>query len=130
MSNNSLLKLDGRTARGRSWKELSANGKPINQGALISNKICSHCNETPDPQSHTIKCMKCDLSFHITCLLKPVTEEEVKRISENPSMWWFCLNCISAKSSDITAAQPFHSTPSDVQLQTNLASFKKDVLEL
>ena len=126
-----VLKLDGRTARGRYWKELNSCGKPINQGILISGKMCSCCNQSPDIEKQTIKCMKCNAHFHITCLLKPMTEDHVKDIAENPCMWWFCLNCMSVKSSDMSNQNIDTGViPTDVLLQTNLATFKKDMLNL
>ena len=132
---SSVLKLDGRSARGRSWKKLSGCGKPVNQGALVNNTICSHCNATPDANKNTvIKCMGCNLAFHTTCLLMPITENAVKCIAENPSMWWFCLNCISVKSGDSQtfphSSEGAVSTPTDVLLQNNLSSFKKEMLLL
>ena len=124
------LKLDGRTKRGLIWKELNTCGKPINQGVIISGKCCTNCNKNPD-EKEAIKCMKCCQSFHISCLLKPITEDDVKTISENPSMWWFCLNCMAVKANDFTSPQSESSNvPSDVLLHTTLTSFKKDILTL
>ena len=68
------LKLDGRTCRGHAWKELNNCGKPINQGVLLSSKLCSYCNDSPDIDKEIIKCMKCNHMFHIKCLLKPLEE--------------------------------------------------------
>ena len=128
------LKLDGRNGRGRCWRELSACGKPINQGALLSGKVCSHCNQQPDTEKHVIKCMKCNVPFHISCLLKPLTEDHVCLISDNPSMWWFCLNCMSTKSTEAacltTASDLSASPPSDALLSSTLMTFKKDMLTL
>ena len=128
------LKVDGRTKRGLAWKELIACGKPANQGAIVSNKICSNCNITPDFDKQVIKCMKCNLSFHVDCLLMPITEEYVKHISENPSMWWVCLSCVSAKSSDgpvNTHNEVSHNSATyDIVLQNSLSKFKKEMLTL
>ena len=96
--------------------------------------MCSNCSQSPDFEKDVIKCMKCNHSFHICCLLLPITENDVKNISENPSLWWFCVNCMSAKSGDVTAsanALPENNDiPSDVMLKTTLAAFKKDILTL
>ena len=127
------LKLDGRTGRGRCWKDLSLSGNAINQGALVSGKICSHCNQTPEADTDIIKCMKCSHMFHTTCLLKPLSENDVALLSNNPSMWWFCLNCISVKSGEAVTTSSFSndaSTPVDVMLQSTLCSFKKEMLTL
>ena len=126
------LKLNGRTVRGRCWKDLSISGKPINQGAILSGKICSNCNQAPDFDKEVIKCMKCDHSFHVKCLLLPISEDDVKNISENPSMWWFCLSCTSVKSTDSTYSSTSENitVPSDVLLQKELTTFKKDMLNL
>ena len=58
------LKLDGRTGRGRIWKELSSCGDPVNQGVIIFGKACSHCNQRPDIEKEVVRCMKCNNSFH------------------------------------------------------------------
>ena len=129
-----VFRLDGRTSRGRVWKELTTCGKPINQGIIQSGKMCSNCSQCPDFEKDVIKCMKCNHSFHICCLLLPITEDDVKNISENPSLWWFCVNCTSAKSGDVTASAngipENNDLPYDVMLKTTLATFKKDILSL
>ena len=127
------LKLDGRTSRGRLWKELNMCGNPLNQGALLSGKMCSNCNKTPDFDKEVIRCMKCNLPFHIRCLLKPLTEEFVKSLSENPSLWWFCLSCISAKSTDTVPdgnVVADANASADIILKATLTTFKKDMLQL
>ena len=127
------LKLDGRTGRGRIWKELSSCGDPVNQGVIISGKACSNCNQRPDMEKEVVRCMKCNNVFHISCLLKPITENDVKHINENPSMWWFCLNCMCVKSGDSGVTAQYSETgsvPSDVLLRTTLTTFKKDMLSL
>ena len=95
-----MLKLDGRTVRGRIWKEVLTSGKPLKQGVLWSKKTCSSCNETPDAEKEVIECMSCHSFFHITCLIKPVTEEFLKVTAENPNVWWHCFACLSCKSND------------------------------
>ena len=127
------LKLDGRNKRGRCWKELTSCGKPVNQGAIISGKVCSSCNQSPDMEKQTVKCMKCNGLFHISCLLKPITEHDAIQIAENPCMWWFCLSCMSVKSGDSSSINMSPETtaiPSDVLLHRTLTTFKKDVLTL
>ena len=128
------LKLDGRTKRGITWKEMNASGNPINQGIIVGGKCCSNCNQLPDVEKQVISCMKCNHSFHVHCLLVPITEANVKEFSENPSMWWFCLNCVATKSGDglgaISTVLENTPVPSDVLLKTTLASFKKEMLML
>ena len=129
-----VLKLDGRNKQGRCWKELNTCGKPINQGAIIGGKMCSNCNQCPDFEKQVIKCMKCNHSFHIECLLIPINEEYVQNISQNPSMWWFCLSCMSVKLNDAASDnQMSESTTTmqpDILLQNTLTTFKKDMLTL
>ena len=48
---NTTLKLDGRTVRGRQWKDLNDSGQPLKQGVLLSKKACSKCNEAPDEEA-------------------------------------------------------------------------------
>ena len=126
------LKVDGRKKRGLAWTKLNTCGKAVNQGAIVSNKVCSNCNKSPDFDKQVIKCMKCNLSFHIDCLLMPITEADVKQISENPSMWWFCLSCVSTKTGEtpVNAANENNNGPLDVMLQNTLSNFKKEMLVL
>ena len=108
------------------------SGKAVNQGALIGGKMCSYCNEKPeDMEKESIKCMRCNQVFHTTCLLKPLSENDVQHINDNPSMWWFCLNCMSVKSSDSSShsAAPTDA-PVDVMLKSTLTLFKKEILTL
>ena len=92
-----LLKLDGRTAKGKKWKELLDSGQSLKQGIVISSKLCSHCNRTPDMKTETVKCMSCSNVYHCPCLLVPLKPDYVKDISENPCLFWFCFECISLK---------------------------------
>ena len=125
------LKLDGRTCRGHAWKELSKSGKALNQGVLHSNKMCSNCNATPDVEKECIKCMKCNHVFHAKCLLKPLVENELKTIAQNPSLWWFCSGCICLKSGDANNHDNTElGATADVILQNTLMVFKKDMLQL
>lgn len=128
-----MLKIDGRTKRGLSWKEMKTSGKPINQGVIVGGKCCSLCHKAPDFEKDVIKCMKCNLQFHTPCLLQPIQEEHLKIISENPSFWWFCLECVSAKPNDAqNTVQPDVSAniSTDVLLQSTLQTFKKEMLQL
>ena len=127
-----MLKLDGRTVRGRIWKEVLTSGKPLKQGVLWSKKTCSSCNETPDAEKEVIECMSCHSFFHITCLIKPVTEEFLKVTAENPNVWWHCFACLSCKSNDaVISSQEGQSTASsDVIMTSTLLNFKKDILKL
>ena len=129
--NTVTLKLDGRTSRGHAWKEMSKSGKALNQGALHSNKLCSNCNETPDFDKECIKCMKCNHVFHAKCVLKPLVENDIKTIAQNPSLWWFCTSCICLKSGDTSNHDNTElGITSDVILKNTLMSFKKDMLQL
>ena len=125
------LKLDGRTSRGISWNKHKNCGLPVNQGVLASNRCCSKCHVIPDTEE-TIKCMKCNHLFHTKCLLKPLEESEVKAIASNPSLWWFCLDCICLKSGDGSSRSDADNmtVPSDVTLHNTLAAFKKEMLTL
>ena len=129
-----LLKLDGRTSRGRLWKDLNTCGKPMNQGIILGGKMCSNCNQAPDFDKEVIKCMKCNHPFHAKCMHLPISEESVKSFSENPSMWWFCLSCVSVKSAESSInnnqISESSSVQSDIILQTTLSTFKKDMLNL
>ena len=129
------LKLDGRTVRGRQWKEISNCGKPLKQGVLLPTKSCSFCHEAPDIEKETIQCMCCHSYFHISCLIKPLSEEFLNLVSTNPSIWWYCLGCLSSKSSAIQTSNAEHLPDgsmdfNDVVLQTTLMNFKSDVLTL
>ena len=134
MSGNMSLKIDGRTSRGKILKDLSMSGEPLKQGILISKKLCSHCDNTPDDDETIIECMNCHHSFHTPCLLKPLSEDTVNAFTSNPSLWWFCLGCISCKRNDASCnSNSDHvevSAPSDVVLKSSLMSFKKDILTL
>lgn len=135
---NPLLKLDGRTVRGRKWKDLNACGNPLKQGALFGKKLCSKCNVSPDLEKEVIECMSCHLHFHLSCLLEPVPASFVETVSNNPSIYWFCLGCISCKSSNEPTLENVNNDiipdgdimPTDVVLQSSLLSFKKDILSL
>lgn len=129
-----ILKLDGRTARGRQWKELNNCGKPLKQGVLEANKKCSHCALITDDDGVIVKCQSCYHDFHSPCLIKPVTNEFVLIMSENPSVFWFCPGCLSSKSAESTVCGKSSAAegnlPSDVILQTTLMNFKRDILSL
>ena len=128
------LKLDGRTTRGKQWKEISNGGCPLKQGVLLPTKLCSYCNESPNLEKETIQCMCCHSWFHISCLIKPLSEGFVDIVATNPSVWWYCLGCMSSKSSDNQTSSVDHlpdgSMPADVVLQSTLMKFKSDVLKL
>ena len=131
---NTTLKLDGRTVRGRQWKDLHDSGQPLKQGILLSKKACSKCNETPDEEA-IIECMCCHQRFHLLCLLKPVDKSFVELVAENPSVWWYCLGCLSFKSSESVMSNNNDtntdgSMVSDVVLHNTLMNFKKDILTL
>ena len=135
----SILKLDGRTARGRQWKKLNTSAKPLKQGVLISKRMCSCCNQAPDSEKDIIECMSCNSSFHISCsLLIPVSDEFVELISVNPSVFWFCPSCISCKvsgpgnnaSSDSVHRSEGNTVGTDVIMQNHLLSFKNQMLTL
>ena len=130
-----LLKLDGRTVRGRLWKEMNTSGKPLKQGVLLNKTTCSNCHVAPDVEDITIECMSCHLTFHTSCLLIPVSEQFVKDIAINPSIWWFCPACVTCKSGDTNTDVPINmvesnSVGSDVIMKNTLMTFKKDILEL
>ena len=134
---SSLLKLDGRTVRGRIWKELNTSGKPLKQGILINKKLCTYCNQSPDPESEVINCMSCHSAFHTSCLLKPVSDTFLDLIAENPSIFWFCPDCIGCKTGDYyndleipTSHTDGSNIGSDVIMQRELLSFKRDILKL
>ena len=132
---NSMLKIDGRTLRGRQWKDINASGNPLKQGALVAKKICSKCNKAPDMEKEVIECMCCHLYFHMPCLIKPLTENFLETVSTNPSVWWFCLGCITCKSNESTinvdSDLPSEAVlPTDVVMQNSLLSFKRDILNL
>ena len=127
-----VLKIDGRTARGKILKDLSLCGKPLKQGVLQCKKICTHCNNTPEDEE-IIECMDCHHSFHVSCLLKPLPNATMDAIAVNPSLWWFCLGCVSCKrgeGNNNLNVDTEISIPSDVVLQSSLITFKKDILKL
>ena len=129
------LKLDGRTVRGKKWKEISNCGKPLKQGVLLPTKSCSFCNEFPDAEKETIECMCCHSYFHISCLIKPVSEEFLDLAASNPCVWWYCLGCMSSKTSDSNSISNCEyladgSMPTDIVLTNTLLSFKSDILTL
>ena len=130
---SSLLKIDGRTVRGRQWRELNSSGKPLKQGILHLKKVCSTCNVSPEDKEK-IECMSCHQLFHITCLLTPVDGEFLKLIAENPTVFWFCPGCISCKVPEAiqveTSALTNDTSMSDVVLQSTLMNFKKEILTL
>ena len=131
---STLLKLDGRTARGRLWKELNTSGKPLKQGVLLNKTVCSYCNQTPDAGKETINCMSCHSVFHITCLLKPVSASFLEVIADNPSVFWCCPACIGCKSGEVNSNDSGTADNSmagvDVMLQNTLLTFKRDILTL
>ena len=133
---SSILKLDGRTIRGKLWKELNTSGKPLKQGVLINKKVCSFCSETPDVDKESIECMCCHSMFHISCLLSPVSEAFVNAVAENPSIWWFCPACIGCKTGEAASDNLIYSSSegnnmgSDVMMQNILMTFKRDILTL
>ena len=132
----SLLKLDGRTVRGKIWKDLNTSGKPLKQGVLMNKKVCSYCNKLPDINKESIECMCCHLTFHISCLLQPLSEVFLKLTLENSSVWWFCPSCIGCKSNDFSTENPgvdgidHNNVGSNVIMQNELLSFKRDILNL
>ena len=95
---SSLLKLDGRTAKGKKWKEYLDSDQELRQGILISSKLCSYCNTCPDIKAETIKCCNCGELYHNSCVLSPLKLDYIKDISENPCLLWCCLDCLSIKN--------------------------------
>ena len=71
---STALKLDGRTVRGRIWKDMKASGNALKQGILLNKVQCSHCHEKPDAETDAINCMSCHSAYHITFVLKHVSE--------------------------------------------------------
>ena len=135
---STVLKLDGRTVRGRIWKDLNTCGKTLKQGILLNKVLCSFCNHKPDAETEVITCMNCNSAFHISCLLKPVSERFLNVIAENPSVFWFCPACIGCKSGDNGNNDTdiaYSSTDGDIVrsnviMQSTLMSFKHDILKL
>ena len=107
----SLLKLDGRTTKGKNWKEHLDSGKPLKQGIMICSKICSKCNKSPDVKLETIKCMNCCNMYHCPCLLSPLKLDYVKDLSDNPCFWWYCLECVSIKNDNEKASASATTEP-------------------
>ena len=134
---NPLLKIDGRTVRGRKWKDWSASGVPLKQGALLSKKMCSQCKTSPDLEKEVIECMCCHVHFHLPCLLEPLPKSFLETVSSNPSIYWFCPGCLTCKSNhespagDLTDVDNASNLiPTDVVLKSTLLSFKKEILTL
>ena len=118
---SSLLKLDGRTTKGRNWKEHFDSGTPLKQGLVISSKLCSHCNETPDIKLDTVKCMKCSNVYHYPCLLYPLKQEYIKDLSENPCLWWYCLDCLSIKNDNEKSANTTNDNENEFVKKSDLS---------
>lgn len=130
---SSLLKIDGRTVRGRQWREMNSCGKPLKQGILQLKKVCSKCNASPE-DDEKVECMNCHQFFHITCLLKPLHPDFLDTIAENPSVYWFCPGCIPTKAADhpveTSSNELSDSSMSNVILTSTLLNFKKEILSL
>ena len=117
------LKYDCRTSRKSALDEIIYQGKDINQGTLTNYKTCSQCKNTPDINS-VIKCMNCKEKFHITCLLKPVTPEIVSNLNTNPTLWWFCLSCLTS----MTEENDLENTQSTQNLKSMMEEMKLSII--
>ena len=65
----------------------------LDQG-ILKNTTCSICDNKPKP-SEIIKCMRCKSEFHAHCLADQIPLRTVHALLYNPSLWWFCLNCVA-----------------------------------
>lgn len=65
----------------------------LDQG-IIKNTTCSFCDNKPK-SSEIIKCMRCKSEFHAHCLADQIPLRTVHALLYNPSLWWFCLNCVA-----------------------------------
>jgi len=65
----------------------------LDQG-IIKQTMCTFCDNKPKP-SEIIKCMRCKSEFHAHCLADQIPLRTVHALLYNPSLWWFCLNCVA-----------------------------------
>ena len=94
------LKIDGRKASAKVLRNFTNDDEvELKKGILNKLKTCASCEVSPDSES-TIQCNCCKEVFHVNCLLIPLSTEVTNCFVNNPSLWWFCIGCLSEKSNE------------------------------
>ena len=95
---NNPLFLDSSTASGRRFSAHLASFQSsitsLHQGIFSADGYCTHCGITSPHHFDKITCSMCTRSYHTACLLDKVGRGTVAAAVRNPSLWWFCLECL------------------------------------
>ena len=70
----------------------------LKQGLINSKLNCTVCGISTNVMER-IKCSLCSRMFHGSCLPDKVTKNTVACVAKNPSVWWFCLECLHIANS-------------------------------
>ena len=116
------MKYDRRTSRGSAFND---QGSDINQGILANVKACSLCKNAPG-NHQVLKCMNCKEKFHSCCVLKPVTSEILSALYSNPSLWWFCLGCLTAMEKETQSVEHISNIE---DLKTMMEEIKNSIIQ-
>ena len=114
---NNPLQLDASTASGRRFAShiasFQSGARELHQGIFNSNGYCSSCGITCPHHFDKITCSICCRSFHTSCLQDGTGRSTVAAVVRNPSLWWFCLECLFVCNSvDVVHSSVAHSSNS------------------
>ena len=122
------IKFDNSSEKGKNFAQDGVNSDLEDPKAgIMSNGNCCTCLNACRPgNSSLLKCCMCDESYHPDCIKRPLHNDVVSTINENPNCWWTCLSCL-------LSVQPFtnvESTENRVSQRVNevLGTFKDDIL--
>ena len=101
------IKIDNSSKKGKNFAQDSANSDLEDPKAgIISNGNCCTCLNTCRPGNSILKCCMCDESYHPDCIKRPLHNDVVLILKENPNCWWTCLSCL-------LSVQPFTNVESN-----------------
>ena len=71
----------------------------LRQGVFESGGYCSLCGITCPHHHEKVTCAICHRAYHTPCLPDKVGRTTVATLARNPSLWWFCLECLHVSNS-------------------------------
>ena len=90
-------KLDFRKSRGKVVKSVNEDNN-LAKGSIKLDETCSTCTvvvNTKGNLNQTVECASCSTVYHNDCLINSLHSEFFQLQASDPSVWWFCRQCVS-----------------------------------
>ena len=127
---NNPLKFSESSPPGRRFTDHIASFRSgdveLKQGVFNTGGYCTLCGITCPHHHDKVTCAICRRVYHTPCLPDKLGRSTVATLSRNPSLWWFCLECLHVtNSADVSRGGPDHGvlSVSDVSLSGSNSSF-------